>query len=152
MRFHILNTELAKRRGKRLKRFLTGLGYDVRLSQCHDLIARMMEIRNFSELRACAGRTDPSPGDAEVDPAIRAARRSHHVVTLCAAGIHREQDEAAAAKVRPTDFGSPRPLTGARGQDPGHAAFEREWGLCSAGQPTIRGAPSRHDRGQRPRG
>ncbi len=132
MRFHLINTDRVKHQAKRLRRFAAKLGYDLRLTECQNLIARMLGYAHFHELHTCAGSVPPSPGDAFVDDATVAVRRRHEAV-LVEAGLDPAHAGAAVDVIRPTAYGELCPPA----VDPDHldlSAFEREWGLRTVDQ------------------
>ncbi len=125
MRFHLETTTKAKQQAKSLKRLLRSLGYDVRLGQRQELIARKLGYANYNELHHSAGSVAGSPGDAQVGEATRAGRRTKQISILVSIGIDSGHAAIAVDSIGPTRYG---PSCAADQREIEHD-FEQEWGL-----------------------
>jgi hypothetical protein len=127
MRFHVGTTKRALQHAKKLKKLLASYGYDFKLRQCHELIARMLGYANYNELYHSAGSAPLSDGDDYVDEETRNARRNRHIDVLVAFEVEGNAAAEIVDELRPTAYwrGGPDPQ-----EDQEFVTdFEREWGL-----------------------
>ena len=124
MRYVLLSTKRVLHQSRLLKKELRNRGCDVKLSHCHEIMAKMLGYRNYQELFAVTGSRPPSPGDSEVSPQERQARRGQHVQVLLDHGVSEADAVAIVEFLKPTDY-APLAHIGSTEGD----SFEEEWGL-----------------------
>jgi hypothetical protein len=125
MRFQVKTTEGVRKRAKSLKRYLTSVGYETRLSECHELLARMLGYASYHELHHSAGSRPQSASDYDVDDEVWAARRSSHIAVLMSYGIATVHAATAVDIIGPTRYRSSYP----EDTQENASDFEQEWGL-----------------------
>lgn len=107
LRFHCTTRERPKRKGKQLKKQLAAHGYDLPLTKCHDIMAKMYGFRHLNDLYDHVGFFGASPGDEEVNQAEFDRRFWLQVDRLIDVGVSRTDAEDIIDIVRPT--GGARP-------------------------------------------